>query len=981
MLRKTTLRIRRPLHALAIAAAMLTAPAMLRGQAIIEIGTGTQQNDFFGFPAPYGNALQGARHQMLILASELQAAGMSEGDITSVAFDVSNAAFVTLEGFTVSIGTTSVSDLTAAWIQGTTPVWGPLAYSDAMGWNTHTFDAPFAWDGVSNLVVQTCFYNNTANFNAQFNQSITAFNSTTVRSTNNPNVCASNGGTLTNFQLRPNMRFEWSPSQVPPVAAFSASTGSTCDGAVQFTDLSAHHPGEWFWDFGDAGTDTVQNPLHVYTSDGTFTPSLIVTNAYGSDTISGAPIQVSANGPRPIAACVPSSTGTIAGFGITSATIGSSVITSGDALSEGYADRSCHLDTVPAGTVLHVALQTGSATTHNVRVWVDWDNSGDFIAGELVLSANSVMSASTDVTVPVFALLNTPLRVRFMADYDFSPAPDPCTDLQYGQAEDYGLVVVDNPTPPVAAFSVTPQFSCSGAVQFTDASLNAPSSWTWDFGDQTSVSNEASPVHAYATSGTYTVTLIVTNIYGADTLVSTDIVTVDLAGQLVAATCAPETQGYCCGYGITSVQFAGINVSSADGSEGYQDRSCGNVANVQEGSAYAIGIGTGGSNPHDVRAWLDLNNDGDLTAAEEIFSALNVTNPNAMITIPAATVFNVPVRLRIIADVIGEVSGPCDAPLYGQTEDYSVIITPNPNPPTASFTATPTNTCTGFVQFTDGSLNAPTSWAWDFGDLQTSVEQSPLHQYLAPGVYTVTLTVTNGNGSDTQTATDLITFVEPAYCDTIPMPNFQDANSTSCEGVLSDNGGPNGNYQPGPSGAFTIAPTDAEVVQLTFSQFVWGNNPNRYLAIYDGPDVFSTLIGQFNGNGLGQLPNNGVITSSGPSITLRQEQNGGGPPPNSAGFLLTWDCFHTGLAENVADPITNVYPQPADETITIAFGAKAGTGWHLDVYDAVGGLVSQRTVSSGATEQRIDVTTLAPGFYVLNVSTPEGRWNRTIAIR
>jgi PKD repeat protein len=53
---------------------------------------------------------------------------------------------------------------------------------------------------------------------------------------------------------------------------------------------------------------------------------------------------------------------------------------------------------------------------------------------------------------------------------------------------------------------------------------------------------------------------------------------------------------------------------------------------------------------------------------------------------------------------------------------------------------------TGSVQFTDLSQNA-TSWSWDFGDGETSTDESPLHTYSAAGNYTVTLTASNENGS------------------------------------------------------------------------------------------------------------------------------------------------------------------------------------------------------------------------------------------
>jgi PKD repeat protein len=45
------------------------------------------------------------------------------------------------------------------------------------------------------------------------------------------------------------------------------------------------------------------------------------------------------------------------------------------------------------------------------------------------------------------------------------------------------------------------------------------------------------------------------------------------------------------------------------------------------------------------------------------------------------------------------------------------------------------------VQFQDYSWPTPTTWAWDFGDGQTSAEQNPLHQFAQTGQYLVTLTI------------------------------------------------------------------------------------------------------------------------------------------------------------------------------------------------------------------------------------------------
>lgn len=64
------------------------------------------------------------------------------------------------------------------------------------------------------------------------------------------------------------------------------------------------------------------------------------------------------------------------------------------------------------------------------------------------------------------------------------------------------------------------------------------------------------------------------------------------------------------------------------------------------------------------------------------------------------------------------------------------------------------------VNFTDLSVafNCEiTSWNWDFGDGETSIEQNPIHTYNSGGFYTVSLTVEDDNGnSDTETKENYI---------------------------------------------------------------------------------------------------------------------------------------------------------------------------------------------------------------------------------
>ena len=68
---------------------------------------------------------------------------------------------------------------------------------------------------------------------------------------------------------------------IQPVADFSADPLIIISYSnVQFTDNSQNAI-YWEWDFGDDSNDTVQNPLHTYTSDGIYTVTLIVTSVDG----------------------------------------------------------------------------------------------------------------------------------------------------------------------------------------------------------------------------------------------------------------------------------------------------------------------------------------------------------------------------------------------------------------------------------------------------------------------------------------------------------------------------------------------------------------------------------------------------------------------------------------------------------------------------------------------------------------------------
>ncbi|MCS6982128.1 MAG: PKD domain-containing protein [Flavobacteriales bacterium] len=96
------------------------------------------------------------------------------------------------------------------------------------------------------------------------------------------------------------------------------------------------------------------------------------------------------------------------------------------------------------------------------------------------------------------------------------------------------------------------------------------------------------------------------------------------------------------------------------------------------------------------------------------------------------------------------------------------------NPPVADFVANATTVAAGgTVTFTDLSTFNPTSWSWSFpGGTPASFsgQNPPAITYNNPGVYDVTLTVSNPNGSDTETKPGYITVTAGASCTAINYP-------------------------------------------------------------------------------------------------------------------------------------------------------------------------------------------------------------------
>ena len=190
---------------LLLALALLSAGAS--AQFLVPVGQGTVVNTTSSYPAPYGQFYWGAKHQFIYLASELTAAGIQAGPINSLAFDVATPSAQAMTGFTISAGLTTTTAATAWITTGLTVVYTNPSLVNTAGWNTHTFNAPIIWDGVSNLLIETCFNNGSYTTNSIVNQSTTGFVSAIYYRADIATVC-SGVPTVTTASQRPNTLFD-----------------------------------------------------------------------------------------------------------------------------------------------------------------------------------------------------------------------------------------------------------------------------------------------------------------------------------------------------------------------------------------------------------------------------------------------------------------------------------------------------------------------------------------------------------------------------------------------------------------------------------------------------------------------------------------------------------------------------------------------------------------------------------------------------
>ncbi len=286
------------------------------------------------------------------------------------------------------------------------------------------------------------------------------------------------------------------------------------------------------------------------------------------------------------------------------------------------------------------------------------------------------------------------------------------------------ITVID---PPAADF--TADFTTideGGTVSFSDLSINAPDTWAWTFeGGSPSGSNVQNPSVVYDTPGTYTVTLIASNAYGSDTEVKTAYITVNNVVILpVAEFTADQTminEG-------ASVQYSDLSSDATSW-------------------AWTFNGGTPSSST--------LQNPAVVYNAQGTYTVeLTATNADGSDT---------------------------------ETKVNYITVVHVPTPPVADFVASNTNLIVGeVINLNDLSTNNPTTWSWTIegGTPSTSSLQNTESQFNTAGVYTIELTVSNADGSDTETKVDYITVTDPPSSSELSFTDFEGG-----WGIWTDGGG------------------------------------------------------------------------------------------------------------------------------------------------------------------------------------------------
>ncbi|MCA0239310.1 MAG: PKD domain-containing protein [Proteobacteria bacterium] len=342
----------------------------------------------------------------------------------------------------------------------------------------------------------------------------------------------SNYGSLGNYSLKIT---SLAVANQPPVAVLSATpTSGTLPLTVAFSAAGSSDPdgsiASYLWTFGDGATASGATASRVYSTAGSYTAQLTVTDNLGASSSKTVAITVSAAAPPPT---------------VRVADIAMSVAKSGS-LNVGVAavkvvngQGAAIAGATVSGTWSGLATGSGSVTTNGSGV------------------ASFTSAASGGVGSFVFTVTGVTIN-----GYTYTPAANTETSDSIAVVNQAPTAVL-SATPVSGTAPLTVAFSAAGSAD-ADGSI---ASYQWTFGDGGSASG-ASASHVYTAAGSYTAQLKVTDNLG---LSSTKTTTITVAApaptvRIAGITMGLQTAGGQRPYGtaaVTVVNQLGAVVSGA----------------------------------------------------------------------------------------------------------------------------------------------------------------------------------------------------------------------------------------------------------------------------------------------------------------------------------------------------------------------------------------------------------------------------------
>lgn len=492
---------------------------------VATLGSGAQTSvsgnpDYSGV-SPYAYHYGNYKHQMLITAAEMNALGITAGTITSLAFDVVTAGspVANFNNFNITLIPTTQTAMTATFVTGGTNVFSAASVTPSVGLNTYVFTNPFPWDGVSNIIVQTCYNNNNSGVvgsSAEVRYDNTPFVSHTiyrVDGTNN-SVCAATAGNASNdgpiVSKRPKMVFGYNSRCESPRTAVTATIKQKPTASLTPTGTVNICAGDSTTLTGSGGS------TYSWLRNGVTIPGQ--TNAT---------LNVSQADPYRVVVT--------AANGCKDTSVAANVIVRPDPVVFLGADTSY------CGNIAYT-LDAGNAGA--TFLWND-NSTGSTLnvinAGQYSVKVTNTYNCSSSDTIniihypyPVVNLGNDTLICRVTplvldaansgASYLWNTSATTQT-ISVNQAGTYAVTVTNgfgcigkdtiavtvSPTPNNFGFDFEPLFNIQpGRVRFTPININPNYSYFWNFGDGNG-SASIIPVHDYLSSGNYLVSLLVSD--------------------------------------------------------------------------------------------------------------------------------------------------------------------------------------------------------------------------------------------------------------------------------------------------------------------------------------------------------------------------------------------------------------------------------------------------------------------------------------